>query len=56
MTIFEPKRAILEAKMTKGNFSRGLLGEVGGMAEAFSEARIERVQLEYGKIPYAGHP
>ena len=28
----------------------------GGMAEAYSEARIERVQLEYGKVPYAGHP
>ena len=56
IAIFEPKNPILEAKMTKGNFLRGLLGEVGGMAEAYSEARIERVQLEYRKIPYAGHP
>ena len=33
-----------------------MLGEIGGMAEAYSEARIERVQLEYRKISYAGHP
>ena len=33
-----------------------MLGEIGGMAEAYSEARIERVQLEYGKISHAGHP
>ena len=34
MAVFEPHRAILEAKMAKGNFIYGLLGEVGGMAEA----------------------
>ena len=56
MAIIEPKRPILEAKMAGGNFLRGLLKENGGMAEAYSEARIERVQLELGKIPYAGHP
>ena len=56
IAILEAKRAILEAKMEGNIFICRLLGEVGGMAEALSEARIERVQLEYRKIPYAGHP
>ena len=56
MAIFEPKKAILEAKMEPGQIIRGLLRENGGMAETCSEARIRRVQLEYRKVPYAGHP
>ena len=56
MIILKAKIAILETKIAGKYFGRGLLMENGGMAEAFSEARIERVQLEYRKIPYAGHP
>ena len=56
IAILEAMTAILEAKMAPGQIIRGLLGEVGGMAEAYSYARIERVQLEYRKVSYAGHP
>ena len=40
----------------KGQIVWGLLGENGGMRKAYSEARLRRVQLEYRKVPYAGHP
>ena len=56
MAILEAKKAILEAKMARSYFSRGLLDENSGMRKAYSEARTERVQLEYGTISYAGHP
>ena len=32
------------------------MDEISGMRKAYSEARIERVQLEYRKVSYAGHP
>ena len=56
MAILEAKRAILGGQKAQSYFSYGLLREHGGMAEAFSEARIRRVQLEYRTISYAGHP
>ena len=56
MAILEPKKAILEAKMEPCQIVWGLWRENGGMAEAYSEARIRRVQLEYRKVSYAGHP
>ena len=56
MAILEAKNAILEPKIAPCQIVWGLLGEVGGMRKAYSEARIERVQLEYREISYAGHP
>ena len=44
IAIFEPKNPILEPKNDIYLDDPPRKGEVGGMAEAYSEARIQRIQ------------
>ena len=43
MAVFEAKTVILEVKSAQDYVTLRFLREAGGMAEAYSEARIERV-------------